>query len=360
LLALAGAITMAAPTAGGTGQSQAKFKPVIAKPVAVPAKPLAGKPFTVSFKVTRSDTGTSLLRGTMICDPSVSGKVIRHAESFRAGTARLSFVIPADAGGKLLKVKVTIKVQGGSATRVATFGVQELPKPSVTIGDATVAEGNASTTLSFPVTLSAASTLPVSVGYATADGSATAPADYAAASGTLTFSPGEAAKAITVTVVGDTAVEPDETFTVTLANPVNATITDGSATATLTNDDVAPRSGHYAGTTSQGKPIGFDVSTDLKALENLSTLVDLRCTEVPVILQDMPFDLTGSAIPIAPDWSFSDSGAYSDEKGSISLLFGGKLNVPGSAGGTLRIDVALNMDFGVVHCSTGDLTWNAS
>src|SRR5512144_2636279 len=65
-----------------SGTTSASAKPVIGKPKAVPAQPVAGKPFTVSFRVTRSDTGKPLTRGTMICDPSVAGKVIAHAESF--------------------------------------------------------------------------------------------------------------------------------------------------------------------------------------------------------------------------------------------------------------------------------------
>jgi hypothetical protein len=361
LLALTGVITAATSTASGTARSPTGFKPVIGKPIASPARPVAGKPFTVSFKVTRSDTRTPLLRGTMICDPSVAGKVIRHAESFRAGTARLSFVVPADAQSKLLKVKVTIKAGGKSATRVATFGVQALPKPSLTIADASTAEGNGGTTLSFPVTLSAASTQTVTVGYATSDGTATAPGDYTAASGTLSFGPGETSKPITVTVVGDTAVEQDETFTVTLASPVNATVADGSATGTITNDDIAPRSGHYAGTTSQGKPFGFDVATDLTSLSNVSTFVDISCQEFPVSEQNLPLSMApGYKIAIAPDWSFTDTDSYSDADGSIVVVLGGKLSAPGSAAGTLRVDMALNTDMGVVHCSTGDVTWNAS
>ena len=56
--------------------------------------------------------------------------------------------------------------------------------------------------------------------FATADGSAKAPGDYSSASGTLTFAPGETSKTITVSVVGDDAIEPDETLTVTLSRPV--------------------------------------------------------------------------------------------------------------------------------------------
>ena len=115
------AITAAIPTASGSVASRAVGKPVIGKAMAVPSKPVAGRPFAVSFKVTRRDTGARVLTGRMICDPSIGGKVIRHVESFRAGTARSSFRVPADATNKLLKVKVTIVAAGGSATRVTGF-----------------------------------------------------------------------------------------------------------------------------------------------------------------------------------------------------------------------------------------------
>jgi len=98
-------------------------KPVIGTPLATPARAVAGKRLTVVFPVTRSDTGAPLTTGKMICDPSVSGKVIRHAESFTGGKARLSFLIPKSAKGKLLKVKVTIKAGTASATKIASFRV---------------------------------------------------------------------------------------------------------------------------------------------------------------------------------------------------------------------------------------------
>jgi hypothetical protein len=102
----------------------AAVKPMIGKPATVPARATAGKKLTVSFRVTRSDNGKPLTTGKMICDPSVQGKVIKHAESFKGGTARLSFTIPKSAKGKLLKVKVTIKVGGQSTTRIASFPVK--------------------------------------------------------------------------------------------------------------------------------------------------------------------------------------------------------------------------------------------
>src|SRR5262249_4464561 len=84
--------------------------------------------------------------------------------------------------------------------------------PSLSLGDVTVAEGNAGTTNAvFTVTLSAPSTVPVTVSYATADGTAKASdSDYVATSGTLTFAPGETCKTITVQVKGDKKKEVDE------------------------------------------------------------------------------------------------------------------------------------------------------
>jgi LEA14-like dessication related protein len=113
--------------------------------------------------------------------------------------------------------------------------------PTLSINDASVTEGNSGTkTLDFTVTLSTASGQTVTVDYATADGTATAGTDYQAATGTLTFNPGETTKTISVTINGDTTVEPDETFTVNLTTPSNATLADGTGLGTITNDDVTP------------------------------------------------------------------------------------------------------------------------
>jgi hypothetical protein len=51
----------------------------------------------------------------------------------------------------------------------------------------------------------------------------------------------------------------------------------------------------------------------------------------------------------------------SESEGSATFAFSGKLSVPGSASGTLRIDLAVdNVEgIGTVHCSTGDVTWSA-
>lgn len=113
--------------------------------------------------------------------------------------------------------------------------------PSISINDVALSEGNSGTTpFTFTVTLSSASGVPVTVDYATADGTATAGSDYTATSGTLTFAPSVTSQTITVNVNGDTSFEPNETFFVNLTNPTNASISDNQGLGTIDNDDAPP------------------------------------------------------------------------------------------------------------------------
>ena len=109
--------------------------------------------------------------------------------------------------------------------------------PSLSIADLSVGESAGSAV--FTVSLSAASAAAVTVNYATANGTALAGQDYQAASGSLSFSPGVTTKTITVAVLGDTVVEPTETFSVALSGAVGATIADGTGLGTILDDDGA-------------------------------------------------------------------------------------------------------------------------
>lgn len=109
---------------------------------------------------------------------------------------------------------------------------------SVSAGACRVVEGNSGTgPCLLDVTLAAASGQTVSVSYATANGTAQAGGDYLAASGTVTFVPGDLVETVTVSVIGDTSVELDETFFINLSNPVNATIGDGQGEGSIVDDD---------------------------------------------------------------------------------------------------------------------------
>jgi hypothetical protein len=112
----------------------------------------------------------------------------------------------------------------------------------LSVNNVAVAEGNSGTSnLVFTVSLSKADSLRViTVNYATANGSATAGSDYTAKSGTLTFPKGSTAQTVSVPVIGDAVIESNETFTLNLTNPVNATLANTSAVGTITNDDSPP------------------------------------------------------------------------------------------------------------------------
>ena len=69
LLGILAGSTMSAGAATWDGATPTAGKPVIGRPATVSAQPQAGKPFSVSFKVTQQGTGTPLTRGRMICDP---------------------------------------------------------------------------------------------------------------------------------------------------------------------------------------------------------------------------------------------------------------------------------------------------
>ncbi|MEI6029835.1 MAG: Ig-like domain-containing protein [Synechococcaceae cyanobacterium ELA739] len=126
------------------------------------------------------------------------------------------------------------------------FATVALPQLAIAATDATKAEGNSgSTAYTFTVSRSGDTSGNSSATWAVA-GSAVNPANAADfqggnfPSGTVVFASGETSQLITVLVSGDSTVELDEGFTVTLANAVNATISTASATSTITNDDVLP------------------------------------------------------------------------------------------------------------------------
>lgn len=111
--------------------------------------------------------------------------------------------------------------------------------PSLTIADGAVDEGAGS--IAVAVTLSGnASAQTVTVDYTTASGTATSGVDFTATSGKLTFAPGETSKTITVPITNDTVGEADETFSVTLSNPVGATIAKNRSSVRIVDNDPVP------------------------------------------------------------------------------------------------------------------------
>ena len=125
--------------------------------------------------------------------------------------------------------------------------------PGLSIADASLTEGKGS--MPFEVTLAPASERTVTVHYATADGTATAPEDYTSASGSLTFRAGATARTVNVTIAHDTLAEGSETFTVTLSAPNAATLSRPTAIGEITDSRVPGQETTQSGrTTATGPP----------------------------------------------------------------------------------------------------------
>jgi hypothetical protein len=120
--------------------------------------------------------------------------------------------------------------------------------PKISIGNASISEGNIAIgspgtpqRMTFTVSLSNASYLPVSVTVSTVDDTASSVdnADFVAKTETLTFNPGQTSKTFVVDLNGDVIGEVNEKFTVELSDPVNGTLSDNQkvGTGTIINDD---------------------------------------------------------------------------------------------------------------------------
>src|SRR6185312_12199837 len=116
---------------------------------------------------------------------------------------------------------------------------------NISIGDVTIAEGNAGTSIAtFTVTRTGGNAA-FDLTYATADGTATAGSDYVAQpTGTVSFAAGDLTKTLSVTINGDTVVEPNETFFVNLTGVTNGgTIVKNQGVGTIANDDTGSGGG---------------------------------------------------------------------------------------------------------------------
>jgi Calx-beta domain len=170
---------------------------------------------------------------------ALSGKL-----TFAPGQTSKSILVPV-SGDRLGEPDeaLSVKLHGAKNAKIADgTGVVTIvdDEPRLSIRDGVATEGNAGTTLmTFTVTLSAAHDETVTVNYATADGAATiADNDYLAAFGTLTFTPGETSKTITVEVIGDATPEPDEHFYLNLSGAsANAWIANAYSFVGILDDD---------------------------------------------------------------------------------------------------------------------------
>lgn len=177
----------------------------------------------------------------------------------------------------------------------------------LTIDDVAVHEGPSGTTTvaAFPVHLSEPAGDTVTVGWATADGTASAETpDYQAGSGTLEIAAGDTGGTIEVTVVGDDLPGPDETFTVELSDAAGASILDDAAVGTIVNDD--------------GPSLSVADVTVLEGDAGTTAEAVLTVTLSGTVGADVTVDYATSAGTAGPDDHTATSGTLTIPQGSTS------------------------------------------
>ena len=179
---------------------------------------------------------------------SGQGAVFRMALDNPGVWTQLGTGLPDTLVGNLVYDPVDDVLLAGTVGRGAwkfSGGVANRPA-GLTVDNPLIVEGDSGTqSLVFTVALTQAAAQTVTVGFATGAGTpnpATVGSDYLATSGTLSFSPGETQKTVSVAIVGDKINEPDETVALNLSNPVNAGITRGQGVGVIIENDI-PRFG---------------------------------------------------------------------------------------------------------------------
>ena len=188
---------------------------------------VVGNPLTFTASATDVDNPPQAL--TFSLEGGPSGATINPLSGAFSWT-------PGDAEASTTNyVTVRVTDNGSPALSSAeTIAMVVFATPTISIQDTSVPGGTDGLLVAeFNVNLSSPVTRPVSVDFATADGSALAGDDYAPTNGTIVFAPGTTNAVIEVTVVGKSTVYTNRNFFVTLSNPTNGVLADDSALGTI-------------------------------------------------------------------------------------------------------------------------------
>jgi hypothetical protein len=173
--------------------------------------------------------------------------------------------------------------------------------PSITLSDVTVAEGNTGTrAAAFTVSLSHASFQPVTVAYATADGTATAGKDYQAISATLTFAPGQTSQTITVPIYGDRLPEPNETFFVNLSQPTGAALVKAQGVGTILDDEPRITIGDVTRSEGQRGQTAFTFTMTLSAAYDVPVTVNYATADGTATVADHDYQAQSGTLTFNP------------------------------------------------------------
>jgi hypothetical protein len=187
-------------------------------------------------------TGTDNNSGIYIDDVTLTDSLnLTGSTKTLLGPAATSFTYTPSAIGETRLLAVDPELGGrfwGGGEVFFTTAIT--PGATLSVGDVSVSEASGPVVFSIDLSLTQAG--PVTVNYATSDGSATAGSDYTATAGLATIPAGQTSVTVAVPLLNDAVFEADETFQFTLSDPsVGASLIDGVAVGTITNDDAPPQ-----------------------------------------------------------------------------------------------------------------------
>ena len=320
----------------------------------VSLSPASGRQVTVDY-ATSSSTATS---GT---DFTAASGTLTFASGTRTQTVSVSTTEDTDTEGNetfTLTLSSATNATLGAATATGTINDDD-GTSTLSVSGGSADEGDAVT---FTVSLSPASGRQVTVDYATSSGTATSGTDFTAAPGTLTFAANETSKTVSVRTTEDLIKEEDETFTLTLSSPTNATLGDATATGTISDDDERPTVldfAHFA----NGNGIISDLVFVNVAPHPIRPALYFYDKEGHLITPESVMDLTGD-LEVREDGSLSILKEMEpvaeltiSTHGRGDLVTGSvKVVSDGPIGGVLRFDLP---DIGVAGVGVGHPTGDA-
>jgi Calx-beta domain-containing protein len=230
------------------GESITLVAPVVpALAIEAPSAPESAQQAAVVLRLSfaSSDTVTVAYQtGDVTAVAGIDYTPVAGVVTFPTGTVERPIVVPLTVDGIQEgdeTFRVTLTQVSGAVATAGHADVTILDTPTIAADDSAVPEGDTgSSAAGLAVRLSHSPGQTVTVAYATGGGTATPGADYTAASGTLTFTPGTSVLPVPVSVLGDVAVEPDETFVLSLSSATNASLVDATADALIQDDDAPP------------------------------------------------------------------------------------------------------------------------
>ena len=180
-----------------------------------------------------------------------------------------------------LRLSSPTNISLGASNLVVTITTNDSAILSFSVATNLVSETNG--TLTLTINRTGTTNNAVTVDFTTTNVTASSASDYTATNGTLSFAAGETSKTFTTDLLDDDTQESAETFRIVLSSPVDATITTGTNTVTVTDDDVSTV-GFTAGTTSTDETNGTVTLTVVRSgATNTTVTVDFMTTNATAL-----------------------------------------------------------------------------